>query len=189
MPSFIIVGYVWKILGMGGLFAPSLIREQPRKSPSWIGLKLLFFTINLHFVKSNQISTYRKLNLPLTSSIYFVVLSVEMQKRLQQTKVCYSFSYFVWKETTHKPLKVEAAKTLFSSVCVIGTTCFDECFFILCDNWKTSVFVKFYRCSETFEAPCCCFLWRWCFEWCPYFMRYLHNNNMMLIPKFQSKAD
>ena len=90
--------------------------------------KLLFFTINLHFVTSNQISTYRKLNLPLTSSIYFVFLPLEMQKRLKQTKVCHAFSYFVWKETTHKPLKVAAAKSLFSSVYIIGTTCFGECF-------------------------------------------------------------
>ena len=90
--------------------------------------QLLFFTINLHFVTSNQISTYRKLNLPLTSSIYFVFLPLEMQKRLKQTKVCHAFSYFVWKETTHEPLEVAAANSLFSSVYVIGTTCFDECF-------------------------------------------------------------
>ena len=90
--------------------------------------KLLFFTINLHFVTSNQISTYRKLNLPLTSSIYFVFLPLEMQKRLELTKAYHSFSYFVWKETIYKPLKVAAAKSLFSSVYVIGTTCFDECF-------------------------------------------------------------
>ena len=31
------VGYVWQILGRGGLFAPPIL-EQPRKSPSWIGL-------------------------------------------------------------------------------------------------------------------------------------------------------
>ena len=90
--------------------------------------KLLFFTINLHFVTSNQISTYRKLNLPLTSSIYFVFLPLEMQKRLKQTIVCHTFSYFVWNKTTHKPLKVAAAKSLFSSVYIIGTTCFDEYF-------------------------------------------------------------
>ena len=90
--------------------------------------KLLFFTINLHFVTSNQISTFRKLNLLLSSSIYFVFLPLEMQKRLKQTKVCHAFSYFIWKETTHKPLKVAAAKSLFSSVYIIGTTCFDECF-------------------------------------------------------------
>ena len=58
-------------------------------------LKLLFFTINLHFAKSNQISTYRKLNLPPASSIYFVFLLLEIQKRLEQIKVYHTFSYFV----------------------------------------------------------------------------------------------
>ena len=93
--------------------------------------KLLFFTTNLHFVTSNQISTHRKLNLPLSSSIYFVFLPLEMQKRLKQTKLWHAFSYFILyyiKETTHKSLKVAAAKSLFCSVYIIGTTCFDECF-------------------------------------------------------------
>ena len=36
-----------------------------------------------HFVTSSQISTYRKLNLPLTSSIYFVFFPLEMQKKTQ----------------------------------------------------------------------------------------------------------
>ena len=36
-------------------------------------LKLLFFIKNLLFVTSNQLSTYRKLNLHLTSSVYFKV--------------------------------------------------------------------------------------------------------------------
>ena len=88
-------------------------------------LKLLFFTINLHFATSDQVSTYRKPNLPLTSIIYLVVFPLEMQKRLKKTKAT---RHFVWKETTHKPLKVEAAKTLFSSVHVICTTWFDELF-------------------------------------------------------------
>ena len=48
-------------------------------------LKLLFFTTNLHFVTSNQITTYRKLDLPLTSSIYFVFLPLAMQKKKIQT--------------------------------------------------------------------------------------------------------
>ena len=91
--------------------------------------KLLFSAINLHSVTSNQIYTFRKLNLPLTSSIYFIFLPLEMQKRLKQTKVCHAFSYFVWKETTHKPLKVAAANSLFSAYSmllvqlVIGTAC------------------------------------------------------------------
>ena len=50
-------------------------------------LKLLFFIINLHFVTSNQLSTDRKLNLPLTSSVYFVFFPLEIQKRLKQIKV------------------------------------------------------------------------------------------------------
>ena len=39
MPSFIIVGFVWRILWIGAKKAPT-IREQIRKSPSRIGLKL-----------------------------------------------------------------------------------------------------------------------------------------------------
>ena len=38
MPSFIIVGYVWRILGRGDQKGPP-IREQSRKSLSWKGLK------------------------------------------------------------------------------------------------------------------------------------------------------
>ena len=44
-------------------------------------LKLLFFTINLHFVTWNQTSTYWKLNLNLTSSIYFVFLTSRNAKK------------------------------------------------------------------------------------------------------------
>ena len=57
-------------------------------------LKLLFFTINLHFVTSNQIST----NFPLISSIYFVFVPVEIHKRLKKTKVYHVFSYFSGKK-------------------------------------------------------------------------------------------
>ena len=139
---------------------------------------LLFFTINFHFATSNQISTYRKLNLPLKSSIYFVFLSLEMQNRLEQTKVCYALSYFVWKETIHKPLQVAAAKTLFSSAFVIVTTSFDECFlfYVITGkhyfSWKINVTLSF------LWAPCYCFLWNQCSERSPYFMPYLHNNDM-----------
>ena len=111
-------------------------------------LKLLHFTINLHFVTSNQIFTDRKLNLPFTSSIYVGFLPLEMQKWLEQTKIYHAFSYFVWKETTHKPLQVPAAKTLISSVYVIGSACFDECFsfYVITDRhcflWKFIVTLR-----------------------------------------------
>ena len=90
--------------------------------------KLLFLTINLHFVLWNEVSTYRKLNLLLTTSTYLVFLPVEMQRRLKQTKVYHRFFYFAWKETTHNPLKVAVAKAIFSSVYLIDENCFDECF-------------------------------------------------------------
>ena len=119
-------------------------------------LKLLSFTINLHFVTSNQIFTDRKLNLSFTSSIYVSFLPLEMQKWLEQTKIYHAFSYFVWKETTHKPLQVPATKTLFSSVYVIRTTCFDECFLfyaIMRIPQRSLVFsqrnTKFYSCTQT----------------------------------------
>ena len=51
-----------------------------------------------------------------------------MQKRLIQTKVYYKLSYSVWKETSHKPLKVAAAKKYFPNVYIIDTTFFDKCF-------------------------------------------------------------
>ena len=65
-----------------------------------------------------------KLNLLLTNSICLVVSSLEMQRRLIQTKFFYSAS----KETTHKPSKVAAAKNFSSRAHVIDTSCFDECF-------------------------------------------------------------
>ena len=152
-------------------------------------LKLLLFIIKLHFVASNQLSTDRKLNLPLTSSIYFVFFPLEMQKRLKQIKVYHAFSHFVWKDTTHKPLKLPAARTLFFSVYVIATNCFSQCFLFCviperhCFSWK------FIIASRLFQATCCCFFWSQCIARSPYFMLYLCNNNMMLIPNFQNKAD
>ena len=42
-------------------------------------LKLVFFTLTLHFLTSNEITTHRNLSLPLTSSIYLVFLPLEIQ--------------------------------------------------------------------------------------------------------------
>ena len=66
--------------------------------------------------------------------------------------------------TTHKPLKVAAAKLLFLSVYGIGTTCSNECF-------------SFHMITG-----------RQCFERNTYFIQYLHNSSAMLIPKFQNKT-
>ena len=55
LPSFIIVGYVWQILGRGFLIPhPPLfpIREQPLKVPSWIGLRAVRESCSSFSVKS-----------------------------------------------------------------------------------------------------------------------------------------
>ena len=72
-----------------------------------------------------NIYIYRKPNL---IPIYLVYSSRERQRGLTQTKVYYKPFYFVWKETSHKPLKVAAEKKSFPSVYIIDKTCFDECF-------------------------------------------------------------
>ena len=151
--------------------------------------KLMCFTINLHFVKSNQISTYRKLNFPLTSSIYFVFLPLKMQKRLEQTKGIPLVFLLCLKRNGLETFKSGSCKNTFLQCVLYWYNLLRWMFFILCDNCKTLLFVEVYRNSVTFEAPCCCFLWSQCFERNLYFMRYLHNNNMMRIPKLQSKTD
>ena len=77
--------------------------------------KLLFFTINLHFVISNQLPIYRKLNLPLSSGIYLVFLHSRNARKTQADQsVPHIFLLSLKKKK--KLLKVAAAQTLFSSV-------------------------------------------------------------------------
>ena len=116
--------YLSSQIYLAQLLLLSLIKEVKFSESATNILNCCFFTINLYFVTSNQIPTYRKLNLSPTGSIYVVVF--------------HAFYYFAWKETTHKPLKVAAAETIFSSVYVIDTTC-----------WKTLLLINIYRYSET----------------------------------------
>ena len=86
------------------------------------------FSKKTHFGTSEQMSTYGKLNLLPIKSIYLVFSSRERQTRPIQTKVYYKNFYSVWKETSHKPLIVAAAKKSFPSMYIIDKTCFDLCF-------------------------------------------------------------
>ena len=105
------------------------------------------FTL-LH-IKSN-IFIWKTKFASLSSSIYFIFLPLEMQIRLEQTKICHAFSYFVWKEMNNKPLKVSAAKSRFSSVYVIGTTCFNKrfSFYVITErhyfSWKFIATLRFF---------------------------------------------
>ena len=73
-------------------------------------------------------STYGKLNVLPIKSIYLVFSSRKRQIRLMQIKVYYKLFYSVWKETSHKPLKVTTAKITFPNMYIIDRTCFDLCF-------------------------------------------------------------
>ena len=110
-------------------------------------LNLLFFTINLHFVTSNQIPIYRKPNLPLTSSIYLVFLPLEMQGRLKQTKVYCSCFYFVWKERTHKAFSGSSKNPFLQFVCY-WYNFLRWWFFVLWYNWEVLLLVIIYHYSE-----------------------------------------
>ena len=113
-------------------------------------LKLLFSIINLHSVTSNQISTYRKLNLSLTSSIYFVFLPLEMQKKTQADQNIPRVFLLCLKRNDPQTFKSGSCKNLFLQCVCYCYNLLRWMFFILCDKWKTLFFMKVCRCSETF---------------------------------------
>ena len=59
---------------------------------------------------------------------YLVVSSLELQRRLIQSKEHSKSFYSVRNVTAHKPSNLAVAKNFFSSVYITGTTSFDECF-------------------------------------------------------------
>ena len=149
-------------------------------------LNFLFFIINLHSVTWNQISTYRKLNLSQTGSICFFFLALEIQKRLDQTKINHAFSYFVWKEMTHKPLKVAATKNPLLQCVWYYWNLLRWMFFILCDNLKILLFMKVWRYSEIFFKR---YVVAFFDDRVSKEFRILYVIFIITIPKFQNKAD
>ena len=117
-------------------------------------LKLPIFIINLHFVASNQIFTYRKLNLSLTSSIYFVFLPLEMQKTLineQWTDKSIPHVFLLCiKRSDQQTFKCSSYKNLFFQRVCYCYNLLRLIFFILRDKCKTLLFMKVCRYSEIF---------------------------------------
>ena len=117
-------------------------------------LKLPIFIINLHFVASNQIFTYRKLNLSLTSSIYFVFLPLEMQKTLineqwTDKSILHVFLLCI-KRNDQQTFKCSSYKNLFFQHVCYCYNLLRLIFFILRDKCKTLLFMKVCRYSEIF---------------------------------------
>ena len=76
--------------------------------------------------------------------------------------------------------KKQLQENFFSSVYVIGVTCFDECFF-----YKTLFFLKkIFITVRLFQPTYCCFLLTSVFKEVP-ILWYLHNNSAVLILMFK----
>ena len=170
-----------KLWNLSVLFKGRLLSEKH--------FELLFFKENLHFGTSEQISTYGKLNLFPIKSIYLVFSSQERQRRLIQTKVYYKLFYSIWKETSHKPLNIAAAKKVFPKCVIIDKTCFDECFFFHVITERHYFLYKF-SVTQRFGAIAMllCSLKQMFWKRSAFYVRYLLNNtSMQLILKVQNE--
>ena len=100
--------------------------------------------------------------------------------------------YSVWKETSHKHLKLAAAKKSFPSVYIINKTCFGECFLVhdfLVHNWKT-LFLNKFSVTQRFGAIAMFLnaLQQVLWKRSAFYVCYLHNNtSILLIPKVSKK--
>ena len=103
VPIFINIGYLWKILG-GGAFLALPIREQPRKGPSWIRLriegsvcafffKILFFKISFSNAKLILISLER---LTIELYLYIKICLDYFPGRLKYAKLRKSMHLTFW---------------------------------------------------------------------------------------------
>ena len=83
VPILIVAGYVWQILGSGGLFA-SPIRKQLRKCPSWIGLKNIllepvyfkehcgiYLWLYIYYYSGECLERYLKIIIEILHSLFF----------------------------------------------------------------------------------------------------------------------
>lgn len=79
----------------------------------------------------NKFTLYTQKNKFTSHKQYLFFSSLEIQRKLVQTKRYHNCFYSVLKETTHKHSKVATAKNLSSSVYFVST-CFDKCFLCQC---------------------------------------------------------
>ena len=83
----------------------------------------------LYHIKSNIYIS--KTKFPSHKQHLYSLVSSRNAKKVRTDHSIIHLFYSVWKETTHKPLKIEATKKSFSSLFLIGTNFFDE-WFLFC---------------------------------------------------------
>ena len=114
---------------------------------------------------------------------------LEMQRRPIETKAYNKLSNSVWKERSHKLLKVANAKKPFPSGCTIDTTCFDECFLFHVIAGRHYFLYKFIV-TQRFGTTTMLLrsLKQVFWKKSTFYSYYPHNNTtMLLIPKVQNK--
>ena len=152
-------------------------------------LKLLFFIVNLHFVTSNQLSTSGKLNLSLTSSVYFVFFPLELQKRFKQKNFTMRFPTLSEKKrpTNLQKYQLEepffwvcmlllqlVSMNAFYSVWYLKNIAFHESLSLLWYCFKSHV-ATFFEAGVLQEVRILCFI--------------SATTKVQKIPKFKNKAD
>lgn len=108
---------------------PSYFCVQLKNRPKHSQHFELLFMINLQFATSNYLSTCGKTSLLLINSIYFVLFSLEIQKRItgqQETQTKYTTIFFTVSEKKRLTnLKNQQLRKNFSPVCML---LFRKCF-------------------------------------------------------------
>ena len=110
----------------------------------------------------------QKTNFTSQKQYLFGFLFSRNARKTPTDQIHYNF-FLLWKQTSHKTLKVADEKNFFSSVYVIDTACFDECFL-----FHVIIEILFYAdllLSEGFlQVPCVDVLLNKCFGRSPCFM-------------------
>ena len=149
-------------------------------------LKLLYFTINLHFVTSNLIFTDRKLNLSFTSSIYVAFVALECKNDSTDQNIPRLFLLYLKRNEPQTFTSVSCKHSFLQCVRYSYSLLRWIFFYVITGrhyfSWKINVNLRFFLSAMLLLSL------NQCFERSPYFMRYFHNNNMMVIPKFQNKT-
>ena len=88
--------------------------------------------------------------------IFFVFLFVRNVKKTDKDQsILQAFLLAVSKETSHKPLKVAAAKKFFPIVFIIDTTCFDKCFLFHMITGNSIFYLHILLPRGLVQSPCC----------------------------------
>ena len=117
--------------------------------------------------------------------LFGLIFSRNLKKACTDQIILYS----VWKETSHKRLKVAVAKKSFPSVYIIDTICFDECFSFHVISGRHYFLYKFNVTKRFGETPMLlCSLKKGFWKKSTFYIRSLHNSiTMLLIPKMFNK--